>query len=130
MSPSQMPPTPPALVERFELVLERFPGLARRKMFGYPAAFLPAGHMVSGLHGSSWLVRLDEAAGAELIADGGTTFEPMPGRRMGGFYCLPPTVVADDAALGGWIERAVAHAESLPPKRSPSQKLEGRSSAG
>jgi len=130
MSASRMPPPPPALVERFELVLERFPGLARRKMFGYPAAFLPAGHMVSGLHGSSWLVRLDEAAGAELIADGGTTFEPVPGRRMGGFYCLPPTVVADDAALGGWMERAVAHAASLPPKRSPRPKLEGRRPAG
>jgi hypothetical protein len=75
-------------------------------------------------------VRLAEAAGAELIADGGTPFEPVPGRRMGGFYCLPPTVVADDVALGGWIERAVAHAESLPPKRSPRRRLEGRPSAG
>ena len=76
MSPSRTSPTPPALADRVELVLERFPGLARRKMSGYP------------------------------------------------------TAVADDAVLAGWIEWAVAHAESLPPKRSPRRKLEGRPSAG
>lgn len=112
-----MPPSPRELIDHFARVLERFPDLERRKMFGYPAAFLPAGHMVTGLHGSSWIVRLGEDEGAALRAAGGVDFEPMPGRPMRGFLSLPTDIVADDDALVDWIGRARAHAGSLPPKK-------------
>jgi hypothetical protein len=112
-----MPPSPPELVARFGQVLERFPELEQRKMFGYPAAFVAAGHMATGLHGSSWLVRLAESDLDELRGLGGADFEPMPGRPMRGFLTLPREIVADDEALAGWIERARAHAASLPPKK-------------
>ncbi len=117
MPSPHMPPSPAELIERFGTVLGRFPELEQRKMFGYPAAFLADGHMVTGLHGSSWIVRLGEAGADELRAAGGADFEPMPGRPMKGFLSLPTDIVADDEALAAWISRAAAHAATLPPKK-------------
>ncbi len=119
MPPSSPQPgkSPPELVDRFGLILGRFPHLERRQMFGYPAAFVAAGHMATGLHGSSWVVRLGDHDQTELRAAGGTDFEPMPGRRMTGFLSLPADIVADDDDLAEWITRAQAHAVSLPPKQ-------------
>jgi hypothetical protein len=41
----------------------------------------------------------------------------MPGREMKGYAIVPPSIVADDAALDGWLERAFANGRSLPPKK-------------
>jgi len=121
-SSPHMPKSPAQLVERFGLVLARFPELEQRKMFGYPAAFIAAGHMVTGLHGASWIVRLGEADQASLRGAGGVDFEPMPGRPMKGFLSLPTDIVEDDAALGEWIGLAAAHAATLPPKKPRKKK--------
>ena len=121
-SSPHMPASLPELIERFAMTLERFPELAQRKMFGYPAAFLASGHMVTGLHGSSWIVRLGEALADELRAAGGTDFEPMPGRPMKGFVSLPTDIIEDDEALAAWIGRARAHAATLPPKKPKRSK--------
>jgi hypothetical protein len=112
-----MPKSPPALTERFGLVLERFPQLEQRQMFGYPAAFVAAGHLVTSLHGSSWIVRLAEHDLGELRGLGGTDFEPMPGRSMRGFLSLPTDILEDDDAIADWVTRAEMHAASLPPKK-------------
>ena len=40
----------------------------------------------------------------------------MAGRTMKGYGTLPPDVVADDGALDGWLERAIAHGKTLPAK--------------
>ncbi len=117
-----MPPSPAELVDRFALVLGRFPDLQQRKMFGYPAAFVAAGHMVTGLHGERWIVRLAEPDQVVLRAAGGSDFEPMPGRPMRGFLSLTNEIVADDDALAEWIKRAQTHALSLPPKKPKKPK--------
>jgi TfoX/Sxy family transcriptional regulator of competence genes len=109
--------SPPELVERFSSLLDRFPGADRRKMFGYPGAFV-GGNMATGLFRDTWIVRLAEPDRAELLAiDGAAPFEPMPGRPMRGYVVLPRAIVADDTALESWVRRSVAYAESLPPKR-------------
>lgn len=90
-------------------------------MFGYPAAFVAAGHMVTGLHGPNWVVRLADADQDELRDAGGADFEPMPGRPMRGFVSLPSDIVEDDEAAGEWVRRAQAYASTLPPKK-PKQK--------
>jgi len=105
--------SPPALVERFVAVLERHPELVRRKMFGYPAAFL-GGHMVTGLHESRWVARVGDASQPEL--GDAEPFEPMAGRPMKGFVVVPPAAVDDDAAIEAWLARAVTHVRTLPPK--------------
>lgn len=124
MSSPQMPKSPLELIERFGTILERFPELERRKMFGYPAAFVAAGHMVTGLHGASWIVRLGEDEAAQLRRAGGADFEPMPGRRMRGFLSLPNDVIDEDEAVSTWIGRAATYAATLPPKK-PKKKRAG-----
>lgn len=121
-SSPHMPKSPPELVERFAMVLERFPELERRQMFGYAAAFAAAGHMVTGLHGASWVVRLGDPDQELLRAEGGTDFEPMPGRPMKGFLRLPDALVADDEVLATWISRAQVHVATLPPRKPRSRK--------
>lgn len=107
---------PPELVERFGTVLAGYPEATVRKMFGYPAGFVN-GNMATGLFAASWMIRLPDAAAAELLRlKGARPFEPMPGRAMRGYYLLPPAIVDDDTELAPWIERALAHAATLPPK--------------
>jgi hypothetical protein len=45
--------SPPELVERFEAVLDRYPDVTRKKMFGYPAAFV--GDNGDGLFADRWM---------------------------------------------------------------------------
>ena len=109
--------SPPELIERFRVVLDRHPDAERRKMFGYPAAF-SGGNMVTGLHGPNWVIRLAEPDLAEIQAiEGGGPFEPMAGHPMRGFALVPPAIVADDAAIDGWLRRAFAHVAQMPAKR-------------
>ena len=57
------------------------------------------------------MVRLGPADLESLVAlPGSGPFSPMPGRTMTGYATLPPDVIADDAALDGWLEKAIAFA--------------------
>ena len=106
---------PPELIARFTDVMAGLPGAAVRKMFGYPAAFAN-GHMFTGLFGEQWMIRLPEAARADLATLGGAPFEPMPGRPMREYLSLPPALIADPEALAPWLERALAGVLAMPPK--------------
>jgi TfoX/Sxy family transcriptional regulator of competence genes len=108
--------SPPALVERFQDVLLTRPTASLRKMFGYPAAFVN-GNLATGLHQATWFVRLPESDAAELRAAGGGVFAPMPGRPMRGYVLLTEADMADPAAAGAWVDRAIAHVATLPPKK-------------
>ena len=66
---------------------------------------------VSGGH-----VRLDEAASKELaVIDGSGPFGPA-GRPMGGYLSLPAAWRASPGLAAGWVERALSHVSTLPPK--------------
>jgi TfoX/Sxy family transcriptional regulator of competence genes len=114
----------PEIVERFGAVMDRYPDVERRKMFGYPAAFV-GGNMATGLFADQWIVRLSDAELAAATGEGALPFEVMPGRTSKGFVALPPAVVADDRAIGGWVERALAFASGLPPKELGARKKKG-----
>jgi TfoX/Sxy family transcriptional regulator of competence genes len=108
--------SPADLNERFGAVTDRHPEIARRKMFGEIAGFVN-GNLVTGLHAGRLFVRLTGDAKAEALAlPGAGPFEPMPGRPMGDYIVLPSAVVADDAALDGWLARAIAVGQALKPK--------------
>ena len=110
---SKFEPSPPALIERFDAVVAQRADVERRKMFGYPAMFV-GGKLVSGLFADGWMIRLAPNDMAELLAvPGAAPFSPMPGRTMRGYALLPPAVVADDAALDPWLDRAVAFVRTL-----------------
>jgi len=108
--------SPSALVARFAEVAARHPAARQRQMFGYPALFI-GGNYACGLFADKWVVRLsaDDLAACLALPDA-AGFSPMPGRAMTGWATLPPAVVADDAALDPWLERAFAFASSLPAK--------------
>jgi len=105
----------PQIVERFGAVMDRYPNVERRKMFGYPAAFV-GGNMATGLFAENWVVRMSDAELATAIAEGAAPFEVMPGRPMKGFVVIPPAVVTDDEAVGAWVEKGLALAGAMPPK--------------
>ena len=108
--------SPPELVERFGAVLDRYPAATRKKMFGYPAAFV-GGNMATGLFADHWVVRLPDAEIEPAKQAGAGAFEPMPGKPMKAFVVIPPDDVADDARIAGWVERGLALAGSMPPKK-------------
>jgi hypothetical protein len=108
--------SPPELVDRFATMLDRYPHAERKKMFGYPAAFV-GGNMATGLFADRWVVRLPDGEIEGARAAGAPAFEPMPGRPMKSFVEIPAADVADDAAIARWVERGLAHAGSMPPKK-------------
>jgi hypothetical protein len=108
--------SPAALVERFGAVMDRYPEAQRKKMFGYPAAFV-GGNMATGLFADQWVVRLPEDDIEPAKAGGAGSFEPMPGKPMKAFVVIPAGDVDDDAAINAWVERGLALARSMPPKK-------------
>ncbi len=116
MAGSSWEKSPPELVAAFGALVDRRPELTARKMFGYPAGFV-GGHLATCLHEDRWIVRLPDAARAQLLGEpGAASFEPMPGRPMKEYVVLPEAIAGDPAALDGWVDRAVAFARTLPPK--------------
>jgi TfoX/Sxy family transcriptional regulator of competence genes len=125
-------PAPPRLVSAFEAALPG-PPVERRKMFGFPAAFIN-GNMFAGVFQDEIVVRLAERGREELMVEGGSLFEPMPGRPMREYIAAPPEIVADAAKLSLWVRRALAYARRLPPKgtgkrKAPARKVRVRSGA-
>jgi hypothetical protein len=108
--------SPPELVERFAAVMDAYPDAARRKMFGYPAAFV-GGNMATGLFADLWVVRLPADEIEPAKAAGAGPFEPMPGKPMKAFVVIPAADVENDSAIRRWVERGLAHAESMPAKK-------------
>ena len=108
--------SPTELAERFAAVLDGYPTASRKKMFGYPAAFV-GGNMATGLFAEQWVVRLPDAEIEAAKMAGAGSFEPMPGKPMKAFVVIPPADVSDDAAIRRWVERGLAHAGSMPAKK-------------
>lgn len=85
-------------------------------MFG-GLAFLVNGNMSVAASGQGGLlVRVDPAASQELLHDTAAYPMEMRGKSMAGWLRVDAEDVADDAALGDWVERGVGYARSLPPK--------------
>ena len=84
-------------------------------MFG-GIAFLVGGHMACGVVGDELMLRLG-ADGAD-VALGEPHVRPMDftGRPMSTMVFVGPAGIASDAALAGWIGRALAYVQTLPPK--------------
>lgn len=116
-----MPPTPwkksPAeLAERFAAALPNHPGIVRKPMFGYPAAFTN-GNMVCGLFQDSVVVRLGREGAAAAVAEGRAQyFAPIPGRTMTGYVLVPVAEAQEPKALAAWLQQALDFTLTLPRK--------------
>jgi TfoX/Sxy family transcriptional regulator of competence genes len=105
-------PAPQEWIDAFDAALPD--SVERRKMFGYPAAFVN-GNMAAGLHRDDLVLKLDEKDRAALLKSGGRPFVVM-GRTMGAFVVAPQEFREKPAELETWIAKSIAFAKSLPPK--------------
>lgn len=105
----------PELIARFEDLAEVVPEADRKLVFGSPTC-LVSGNMFFGVHATGLFVKLPPDQAAELLAEGGKPFEPMPGRAMGGFFVLPEGDSAD------WVRRSYSYALSLPAKKPKNKR--------
>ncbi len=109
----RMPKPTDADRAQFAALAPDAPGVEVKPMFGNLGAFVN-GNMFMGLFGADIGIKLPEAERTELLGQPGTgPFGPEE-RPMGGYVTLPATWEAEDAAP--WIDRALAHAATLPPK--------------
>ncbi len=108
--------SPEALVQLFDRVLPEAPNFERRKMFGYPCAFVN-GNMFAGLFAEQMFVRLPAEERLSMIAgQGAKPLEPMPGRPMKDYIVVPPALLKRETALKALVARALTFGASLPPK--------------
>ena len=92
-------------------------GLTEQRMFG-GLAFLVGGNMAVAASGQGGvLVRVDPAQSGELVRTTPARPMEMRGRSMAGWLRVESGEVANDDALATWVERGVAYARTLPPKK-------------
>ncbi|WP_280153704.1 TfoX/Sxy family protein [Piscinibacter sp. XHJ-5] len=117
--------SPPALIARFGELVPHDPRIERRKMFGYPAAFVN-GHLFASLYRAGLVLKLP-AADRALLQSGGHArpFEPMPGRVMGEFVLIPGNTLPHGPVMTAWMTRALEHVASLPPKAPRKKAVRG-----
>jgi TfoX/Sxy family transcriptional regulator of competence genes len=109
-------PAPPEQIRLFGEMLQAFPLIQMRQMFGYPCAFFQ-GQMFAGLFQDSFILRLSTEDRAQFFRlDGTHPFEPMPGRPMKEYVVLPERLLTQKETLHHWLEKAFAYAGSLPAK--------------
>ena len=108
--------SPQELIEKFYKVMENFPEVELRKMFGYPCAFLN-GNMCVGLHESSLIVRLEEEDRSGALEQNlGTIFAPMKGRVMKEYVSLAQSILQSEEQLTDFVKKSLEYVQTLPPK--------------
>ena len=101
--------------EFFRSLIPDEPTVEVKPMFGNLGAFVN-GNMFAGLFGPDVGVRLDEPGSAELAAiEGSGPFGPAE-HAMGGYLSMPRAWRATPEVASDWVERALAHVRSMPPK--------------
>ena len=107
----------------FDTLLPEAPDVTRRPMFGNLAGFVN-GNMFLCLFGEDVAVRLGEDDQTQLFAAGGAPFAPMPSRPMKEYVVLPRAYRGDDhEAAHAWVDRALEHTRTMPPKeKKPAKK--------
>lgn len=120
-------PADPDLAARFDRALPDDPRVVRKRMFGFPSAFV-GGHYVAGLHEARLLLRLPGGARSRFpeLADAEPFVVPGGKAPVRDWCVVPPRVAADAAALAALLRGAVEVASALPPKATPARKRAAR----
>ncbi|MBO0805765.1 MAG: TfoX/Sxy family protein [Nocardiopsaceae bacterium] len=93
------------------------PELIEKKMFGGLAFFI-RGHMAITASGQGGvLVRVPPETADDLLVTTRAAVAVMGGREMPGWLRVNAEDLATSDDLSPWVEMAIAHARSLPPKQ-------------
>jgi hypothetical protein len=110
-----------SLAERVRESLAQVRGLTEIKMFG-GLCFTIRGNMAVGVVGNELMVRVPKEDGDTLLARPHTRPMDFTGKPMQGFLFVEPPGVRTKKTLQGWVDRGVAYASSLPPKKPKPKK--------
>ena len=102
------------LADQMRSVLEPFPGITERKMFG-GLCFFVNGNMLSGVETGRYMFRIGKEQEPAALARTGAGPIIFAGRRMGGMVWVDAPS-CDLPALCRWVLEALNFAGNLPPK--------------
>lgn len=105
------------LAERIRAMLKGTRGLTEKKMFG-GVGFMVNGNMACGVNKQDMIVRLSDADSEAALKRAHVKPFDMSGRPMKGWIVVEPQGVSTDKALQTWVDRSVAFAGTLPPKKA------------
>jgi TfoX/Sxy family transcriptional regulator of competence genes len=89
--------------------------VSAKKMFG-GVCHLIHGNMFCGVHKEFLILRLGEAAEAEVLSEAHTRPFDITGRPMKGWVIIEPKGIETDDVLTVWLQKARDFAQTLPPK--------------
>ena len=109
------------LAERVRAALGVVRGVTEIKMFG-GLCYTIGGNMAVGVTGEDLMVRMDPDAADAALAEAGARPMDFTGKPMRGFLYVGPEGTRTTRSLQRWVDRGVALASSLPPKKPKSKK--------
>lgn len=105
------------LAARVRTALAGRPDVAEKRMFG-GVCFMVNGAMRYGVLRADLIVRVGAAHYAEALAQPHTRPFDFTGRPAKGMVYVSPEGIRSDAALAGWIQRALAVEREAKPKKA------------
>jgi hypothetical protein len=104
------------LAQRIREALGGRPGVSEKAMFG-GLAFLVDGKMFVGVQESVLMARVGPERHLDALAVPHVREMDFTGRPMKGYVYVDPAGLADDKALGAWVQWCVGYVVALPPKK-------------
>ena len=109
------------LAQRVRGLLSTRGDVEERKMFG-GLAFMVGGNMCCGVVKDLLMLRLGEEGVSDALREEHTHVMDFTGKPMVGYVFIAAPGIKTDAALRGWIDRAVAFVATVPAKKKPKHK--------
>ena len=104
------------LAARTRAALGEVRGVTEIKMFG-GLCFTVHGNMAVGVTGDDLMVRVAPEDGEAALAQPGARPMDFTGKPMKGFVFVDAEGLKTERTLKSWVDRGVAFASSLPPKK-------------
>lgn len=104
-----------ALAERIRVILGPRDDVREQKMFG-GIAFMIRGHMACGVLKDELMLRVAAEDHDLMVGEPHARVMDFNHRTMPGFLYVGGDGITTEGDLGTWVDRAVAFAESKPPK--------------
>lgn len=104
------------LAARTRAALGDVRGVTEIRMFG-GLCFTVHGNMAVGVTGGDLMVRLAPEEGEAALAQPGARQMDFTGKPMKGFVFVSAAGLKTERKLQSWVDRGVAFASSLPPKK-------------